>query len=190
MKLRTEDEAQSCAPIKVKLGDEDYNIPLLTVMPQREWRKKFFAELSPVLMPLDSQIEAAESMNMTAFLQQFQKGVSDGLTAALLQYPDKMIDLVFAYREYGVAFNALAKEGVTSDAELNAAFVELLAKGSLPEAEDFNRAKILAKATEEQIAYAFSALMVVAFPSLPQIEMVRNLMKSTAASQRSAKSTN
>jgi hypothetical protein len=83
MTPRTEDEILSRAPIKTKFGTEEYEIPLLAVTPQREWRKKLFAELQPILAALDP---TATGQNLVA-----------GLIASLTQFPDKLADLVFAY---------------------------------------------------------------------------------------------
>ena len=83
MKPRTEDEILSRAPLKVRLGDRDYEVPLLAVMAQREWRKNLFAELAPIISTFESKL-AAGSM-------------SQGLTAALLQFPEKIAELFFAY---------------------------------------------------------------------------------------------
>jgi hypothetical protein len=132
MKARTEDDILSRAPIVVKLGDKEYSIPLLAVMAQREWRKKLFAELAPLL----------EAFNFTVD----GKSMASGLTAALLNFPDKLCDLVFAY------------------------------------APDLPKEEILEKATEEQIASAFSAVMAVAFPFIPQLGMVTNLLRNVPKS--------
>jgi hypothetical protein len=134
MKARTEDDILSRAPITTKLGDKDYSIPLLAVMAQREWRKNLFAELVPLL---DSFKSKADGQSMQT-----------GLTAALLNFPEKLCDLVFAYAP------------------------------TLPKEE------ILANATEEQIASAFSAIMGVAFPFLPQLGMVTNLLRATTAASQ------
>jgi hypothetical protein len=128
MKARTEDDILSRAPIAVKLGDKEYSIPLLAVMAQREWRKKLFAELGPILESFKPKFEG--------------KGMVDGLAASLLNFPEQLTRLVFAYAP------------------------------GLPQKE------ILESATEEQIASAFSSIMVVAFPFLPQLGMVTQVLRS------------
>ena len=133
MKPRTEDEILSRAPITTKLGDKEYSIPLLAVMTQREWRKNLFAELAPILAAFNFNVDG--------------KSMAEGLTAALLTFPDKLCDLVFAY------------------------------------APDLPREEILSSATEEQIGCAFSAIMAVAFPFIPQLGMVTNLLRSASSPQ-------
>ncbi len=131
MKPRTEDDVLARTPIAVRLGEKDYSIPLLAVMPQREWRKKLFAELVPILEAFNFQVDG----------QSMQKG----LTAALLNFPEKLSDLVFAY------------------------------------APDLPQDEILRQATEEQIAAAFSAITAVAFPFLPQLGMVTQLVRTASS---------
>lgn len=47
-------------------------------------------------------------------------------------------------------------------------------------APDLPWEEILAEATEEQIGSAFSAIMVVAFPFVPQLGMVTNLLRANS----------
>lgn len=131
MKVRTEDDVLARAPITVKLGDKDYAIPLLAVLAQREWRKQLFSELLPILESFNFQVDG--------------KSMAAGLTAALLEFPEKLSDLVFRYSP------------------------------DLLPAKD----EILSSATEEQIAAAFSAIMAVAFPFLPQLGMVTQMARAT-----------
>jgi hypothetical protein len=166
MKQRTESDAASLTPIDVKFGGKDYHIPLLTVVPQREWRKLFFAELNPLMASFDAAPDPKTMIN--------------GLSTALLQFPDKLVELVFAYREYGFACETLLKGG-TSPRNLLAEFMTLRQKGPLPEAEDLPRDEILSTATEEQIAPAFSSISAVAFPYMPQLQMTRQLLKAAAS---------
>jgi hypothetical protein len=128
MKARTEDDILSRAPVVVKLGGKDYSIPLLAVMAQREWRQRLFAELAPLLEAFNFSVDG--------------KSMATGLTAALLKFPEKLCDMIFAY------------------------------------APDLPKEEILEKATEEQIASAFSSIMGVAFPFLPQLGMVTQLLRS------------
>lgn len=165
MKERSESDILSCAPIEVTLGKTKYPIPPLAVNPNREWRKKYCLQLAPIIDTLNVRLDP--------------KSMLQGLTASLLQFPEKLADLVFDYREYGYALQCLSDEGV-KDRDLYPAFMKLLAADTpLPEAPDFPRADILATATEEQIAGAFSAIMSVAFPFTPQLATVRNLLTAT-----------
>lgn len=156
MEKRTESEILAKAPIKVKLGEKDYKIPVLTVLPARDWRTKLDASMAG----LADSFKVMESANANA--------VANGLTFALIQFPEKVADLVFDYA------NGWTNPG------------QVLSHGShdlvLP------REEILANATEEQLATAFSAIMQVAYPFLPQLAMVTQVMR--ANSPQSAKFTN
>lgn len=163
MKLRTEDDILSKAPITTKLGAKEYSIPLLAVMAQREWRKNLFAVCEPLLESFDFKVES--------------KSMVQGLTAALLLFPEKLTELVFAYREYGVALDSLAD---VPGSEVQGKFLALIAEG-LPEAKDFQRGEILSTATEEQLVSAFSAIMGVAFPFLPSLMTTRQVVTANKA---------
>lgn len=82
---RTEAEMISKAPIKVKLGDKEYKIPVLTILPSREWRIKLNDELAGIV----EAFKPVENADSTAF--------GRGLASALIGFPEKMADLVFAY---------------------------------------------------------------------------------------------
>lgn len=177
MKVRTEDDAVERAPVEVKLGAETYAIPLLAVMAQRQWRKLLLAELAPLLDTFNFERIDGKSM-------------ATALTAALMQFPEKLLDLVFAYRDYGALLTALSEEKDLSSTDLQNRFLFAIKNNEVPPAADMPRAKIMANATEEQIAMAFSAIMGVAFPFIPQLGLVTNLLRSTDPSQLSARSTN
>lgn len=168
MKERTEDDINALAPITMRLGRKDYLVPPLAVSPQREWRKKYCTELAPVIDRLDAKVDP--------------KTMLQGLTASLLQFPEKLLNLLFDYREFGYTLECLSTEGVEAK-HLQTQFLQRLADGALTEAPDFPRAEILATATEEQIASAFSAVMAVAFPFAPQLATARNLLKATESLQ-------
>lgn len=168
MKERTDTEILSRAAIDLKLGAKSYPIPPLAVNFQREWRKKYCADLAPIIAALEIKLDA--------------KSILQGLTASLLQFPEKLLDLLFDYREYGYAVETLSKQGI-KDRDLHAEFIKLLNAGPLPEAPDLPRADILATATEEQIASGFAAIMTVAFPFSPQLATARNLLKANATLQ-------
>jgi hypothetical protein len=132
MEKRSESDILAKAPLKVKLGDKEYQIPVLTVLKAREWRVKLNTELGE----LTSSFSIVGSADANA--------MSRGLTFALIQFPEKVAELVFAYA-----------------------------------GETLNANEVLDVATEEQLAAAFSAIMGVAFPFLPQLSLVTQVMNST-----------
>lgn len=140
MEKRSESEILTKSPIKVTLGEKVYEIPVLTVLPTREWRMKLDASLGDIVR----NFQQTAGSDTNAFVT--------GLTGALIHFPEKLSDLLFLY-----------------------------AKDKLPQEE------ILANGTEEQIAVAFSAVMAVAYPFLPQLAMVRQAVLGSFA--QSANST-
>lgn len=87
--MRTEEQVLSQAPIKVRLGKNDYEIPLLGVIPQRAWREKLAESLSTVIGNFSTEVT--------------RDVLAQGLTGALTKFPDKIVDLVMSYaRKYTV----------------------------------------------------------------------------------------
>lgn len=82
---RTEAEMISKAPVKVKLGETEYSIPVLTILPSREWRIKLNQELGEVV----DSFQSVGSIDSEAF--------GRGLASALLHFPEKMAKLIFEY---------------------------------------------------------------------------------------------
>lgn len=82
---RTEDQMIAKSPIVVKLGEKEYTIPVLTILPSREWRVKLNESMASIV----DTFQVSETANADMF--------SKGLTSALIQFPEKMADLVFAY---------------------------------------------------------------------------------------------
>jgi hypothetical protein len=177
MEKRTESDMVAKAPVKVRLGDKDYRIPVLTVLPARDWRIKLNTEFGSLTGNF-KVIEATDSNAMAS-----------AMTFSLIEFPEKVADLIFTYRTYGFLWESVIKEGLLSDLWYPR-FLELLAAEPLPEAPDFPRAEILANATEEQLATAFSAVMAVAYPFLPQLTLATQVMASSATRPQLAKFTN
>ena len=73
---RTEEQILTKAPIEVKLGDEMYKLPILSVLKMAEWRRKLIAV-------------ANEIGGMGVSLM--------SLGTCFIAFPEKLIDLVFAY---------------------------------------------------------------------------------------------
>jgi len=155
---RSESDQTCMAPIVVKLGSKEYTIPCLTIIAQRAWRVKLNAEMAEIV----ASFQPTE-LDANVF--------GKGLASALIGFPEKMADLMFAYREYGSAWEELLKEGL-SGSELIARFSTLISE-PLPEAFGFPRAVILTGATEEQVGTAFSRIMEVAYPLVPLAQAMK-----------------
>lgn len=109
---RTEAEMISKAPVKVKLGAKDYDIPVLTILPSREWRIKLNEAMASILASFDFT-EHADAENL-----------GHGLTSALIRFPEKMADLIFAY-----AGDVLPKDEIlatASEEQIGTAFSRIM----------------------------------------------------------------
>lgn len=81
--VRTDDDKLSMNGFEVTLGTEKYRIECLKINPQRAWREKLSVELAPLV----------QTFNKTAD----QKSFVHGLAGALIDFPEKLADMVFAY---------------------------------------------------------------------------------------------
>ena len=81
---RTESQILAQEPIKVRLGEKDYDVPLLRILAARAWRKKLVEEVTAV-----SDVVKPDASTTPAFL--------NGLAFLFLQFPEKLADLVFGY---------------------------------------------------------------------------------------------
>ena len=128
MKERTEEQIFSRMPIQVTLGDAKYDLKPLPIIKAREWRTKLTETMQGIVGTM-----SADQSPMT---------MGPALTAALVGFPDKVCELVFAW------------------------------------ATELPTEKILAEATEEQLAVAFSGVMKMAYPFLAQLAMTMQVTKS------------
>ena len=82
--MRTDEQKLMQTPAIVKLGGKDYEIKPLPIILASPWRKKFIG----LVMKMDDL-----SIVTSDDRQEFQKALSN----ALLQKPDELTDLFFAY---------------------------------------------------------------------------------------------
>jgi hypothetical protein len=128
---RTDAEIRARTPLSVRFGDQDYQIQLLRVHAQREWRKRLVTELGVILGNFSL---SADQVGANVF--------HGGLISALVQCPEKLADLLFEY------------------------------------APDLPKDQILESATEEQVIFAFSAVMEVALPFLAVLKTATQVLSS------------
>lgn len=86
---RTDEQKLTKEPIKLKFGSTDYPIQIRNMNQSREWRTKLIETMSGILAQLP--FGATPRPTPTAI------GTVGGLTAALLVFPDKIAELIFAY---------------------------------------------------------------------------------------------
>jgi hypothetical protein len=84
---RTEAEVLSKAPIKVRLGETDYEIKPLTLGPARLWRQRVLEDMSATLQAFKSTDINPETM-------------TSGFSAAMISFPDKLLKIVMDFAPY------------------------------------------------------------------------------------------
>lgn len=104
-KERTEEQILTKAPLVVTLGSKSYQLPILTVIPMQEWRKKV--------------IEAATEIGSL--------GVSlSGLGTAFIAFPEKIAALVFDYAQKLPKDEILDLENGATEEQFSLAFSEIV----------------------------------------------------------------
>ena len=102
---RSEADMIAKAPVKVKLGQDEYEVKPLPIIKSREWRTHFNEVMGKVIEPMDGQF------------------ISHSLTAALVAFPEKVAELLFSYA------GDLPKEKILDEAteeQLNVAFGQVM----------------------------------------------------------------
>lgn len=84
---RTEEQILTQAPIKVMFGEVEYDIKPLRILKAREWRVTLIEKLKDVMGQLSGQAEG-------------EKQLMSALGYVLVQFPETLAELVFAYAEY------------------------------------------------------------------------------------------
>lgn len=101
---RTEQQILSKEPLKVTLGSTQWELPILALTPMRKWRELV--------------IEAAKEIGTL--------GVSlTGLGAAFVAFPEKIVELVFAYAPKLPREELLAPEAGATEEQFALAFSEI-----------------------------------------------------------------
>ena len=97
MKERSESDIIAKSPVEVMLGSVKYPIKPLTLTPARKWRSLLVEAMNDVVQSM-AQPEVVGNLG-------------PALTTALIQFPEKLCDLVFAYAPY------LDKEKILDETE-------------------------------------------------------------------------
>lgn len=81
---RTDEDKLLQAPIVMRFGTKNYPVKPLTLGPARAWREKLNEVMGPLAETFQSGIKE-------------DGAVSQGLAKMLMQFPDKLIELILAY---------------------------------------------------------------------------------------------
>ena len=174
---RSESDMNAKTPLQLALGEKKYTVPILRAVCASRWRDAVVTEFHGV-------VDAATDLNVIDV-----KAFSNGLTGYLIQFPEKLAKLVFLYADYAELWNKVRAEKLPEEAVET--FLAHVDKGEVPKSSILPRGEILADATEEQIGTAFSALMEVAYPYLPQARTVTKAVRASLSSpQPTARYTN
>jgi hypothetical protein len=79
---RSESDMLAMAPIKIRLGMTDYEVPVLTNKKASEWREKLYTRLAPLVSAMDYG-----GIDLNSNRQTVSAAMSQKLTQELLQFP-------------------------------------------------------------------------------------------------------
>jgi len=75
--------------LKLTFGDKEYEVPVLRMAAAAEWRKKFFEMTRDVASDLPANFDEQSA--------DLKSAISRGVFGALIEFPNKIPDLVFSY---------------------------------------------------------------------------------------------
>jgi hypothetical protein len=110
MKQRSEDEIISMSPMRVTLGHKEYDLHPLPIKKARIWREKLTNIMSEIVGSMGNKDISKQSM-------------TEGLTAALIAFPDKVADLVFEWSP-DLPQDTILEEA--TEGQMNAAFSAIM----------------------------------------------------------------
>lgn len=111
MKERTEQEICGHLPIEMTLGDKVYKVDPLPILKQREWRVQLNEVMSKVLLGFGGTLQ--------------DNAVKDAFGAALLNFPEAVADLLFAYAPEQLPKDEILG-GLATEEQINMAFSKLM----------------------------------------------------------------
>src|ERR1700758_4715508 len=77
--------------LKLKFGEKEYAVPVLRMKEAARWREEYFKRTKEVTDSLPMRFDKDNDPH------ELSKAISKGLLGALLQFPEKIPDLVFSY---------------------------------------------------------------------------------------------
>jgi hypothetical protein len=98
--IRTDEDALLMAPIKMTLGEKEYDVPLLRRRAACEWRKGFWQHVVGIFDHLKVE---ANPERVNAF--------ASSLAFIFLQFPERIADIVYSY-----AGDSLSREEIDETA--------------------------------------------------------------------------
>lgn len=109
---RTESDILTKAPVKITLGEKEYQVKPLTIGPAREWRALVMGTMKTTLGAFGSDVNP--------------QNMAPGLSAAMIAFPEKLLEIIMAFAPY------LPKEEIeasATDEQLAVAYGKVMALG-------------------------------------------------------------
>ena len=110
--MRSETDKLAMVGITARFGTEDYDLPVLRTIKMREWRAKLVKSLGPTFASFGIKVAEAGSA-----------GVEGGIVAELLNFPERVADLLFEYSP-DLPKDKILEE--STEEQLVAAFMEIM----------------------------------------------------------------
>jgi hypothetical protein len=109
---RTEQDKVLMSPLKVKFGEKDYEIRPLRARKAQKWRQQLCDEIGPIVEKLQPV-----AVSKVLFVQ--------GLSAAMMQFPEKVYELLFTYAPYLPQDEILDEDKGATEEQLAYAFAQI-----------------------------------------------------------------
>ena len=110
---RTEQQKVTMAPVKVLLGEKEYDVRPLRITPAQEWRETFMKQVADI-----SGVLKQDANTSPVFIQ--------GLAFVFLQFPQKMVELIFSYAPYLPREEVLHRETGATEEQISLAFGQIV----------------------------------------------------------------
>jgi hypothetical protein len=121
---RSESDMLNMAPIKLRLGKRDFEVPILNNKKAAEWRDKLFEALSPLVAAVDFS-----GIDLSSSHSQVSQAMSAKLSQELIAYPQKLAQLLFDYAPSLPKEAIVDGEDAASDEQICLAFAQVAEVG-------------------------------------------------------------
>ena len=118
---RSESDILTGAPITVRLGGQDYTIPVLNNRKAAKWREKLFAALGPLVANVDFT-----GLDLNSNHHKVNEAMAQKLSQEMLMFPEKLLELFFDYAGDSVDREAIMSDDSTvTDEQIALAFAKI-----------------------------------------------------------------
>jgi len=114
---RSDADILAMTPLKLKLGKQEYSVDILPNRKAQQWREKLYDALSPIVSTFD-----LSGIDLNADHQMVSRIMTSKLSQQLLKFPEKLLELIFAY---GPNLPADEIRDAASDEQIALAFAQV-----------------------------------------------------------------